>query len=69
MQVFGKGYHNARMEEGAVLAGIGKGTIYNTSPVNCSCFRRPENSVELYYDSIVFEEVPFFLLRKAAPAD
>jgi AcrR family transcriptional regulator len=61
MQVFSeKGYHNARMEEVAVLAGIGKGTIYEYFASKLQLFQAAlENSVELYYDSIVFEEGTF----------
>jgi AcrR family transcriptional regulator len=58
VQVFSeKGYHNARMEEVAVLAGIGKGTIYEYFASKLQLFQAVlENSVELYYDSIIPEE-------------
>lgn len=55
VQVFSeKGYHNARIEEVAVAAGIGKGTVYEYFDSKLHLFQAVmENSVELYYDSII----------------
>jgi len=58
VQVFSeKGYHNTRMEEVAVSAGIGKGTIYEYFDSKLHLFQAVmENSVQIYYDSIVPDE-------------
>ena len=60
MQVFSeKGYHNARMEEVATVAGIGKGTIYEYFDSKLQLFQAVlENSIKVYYDSIILEENP-----------
>ncbi len=54
-----KGYHNARMEEVATVAGIGKGTIYEYFDSKLQLFQAVlENSIKVYYDSIILEENP-----------
>jgi len=60
LQVFSeKGYHNARMEEVATVAGIGKGTIYEYFDSKLQLFQAVlENSIKVYYDSIILEENP-----------
>lgn len=54
VQVFSdKGYHHARMEEIALRAGIGKGTVYEYFDSKLHLFQAVmENSVELYYESV-----------------
>ena len=58
VQVFSeKGYHNARMEEVATVAGIGKGTIYEYFDSKLQLFQAVfENSIQVYYDSIILDE-------------
>ncbi|MGS0763290.1 TetR/AcrR family transcriptional regulator [Syntrophomonas curvata] len=50
-QVFsGKGYHNTRMEEIAMVAGIGKGTIYEYFDSKLQLFQAMmESSLQAYY--------------------
>lgn len=54
IQVFSKkGYHNAKMEDIAVAAGIGKGTIYEYFSSKLQLFQEiMETSFKLYSDSI-----------------
>jgi AcrR family transcriptional regulator len=53
-----KGYHNAKMEEIAVVAGIGKGTIYEYFSSKLHLFQEiTENSLQYYYESISPEEM------------
>lgn len=60
IQVFSdKGYHNARMEEIAIVAGIGKGTIYEYFDSKLHLFQAVmENSVKFYFDSLASAEDP-----------
>lgn len=53
-QVFAtKGYHNTRMEEIAVVAGIGKGTIYEYFDSKLQLFQALlEGSLKYYYDKV-----------------
>lgn len=59
VQVFSeKGYHNARMEEIAIAAGIGKGTIYEYFDSKLHLFQAVmENSIQIYYESIVSQDL------------
>lgn len=59
VQVFSrKGYHNARMEQIAVTAGIGKGTIYEYFDSKVQLFQAMlENSWQIYYTSLTPEEI------------
>ena len=54
LQVFSqKGFHDARMEEIAVAAGIGKGTIYEYFSSKSHLFQEIMSiSVNSYYDSL-----------------
>jgi len=66
VQVFSvKGYHNTRMEEIAVVAGIGKGTIYEYFDSKLQLFQdMMESSLQVYYtrmdlpklENLTFEE-------------
>lgn len=63
-QVFSsKGYHNTRMEEIAIVAGIGKGTIYEYFESKLQLFQAlMERSLQAYYDKIdnkLLNELPF----------
>ncbi|WP_054693779.1 TetR/AcrR family transcriptional regulator [Syntrophomonas palmitatica] len=59
----GKGYHNARMEEIAVEAGIGKGTIYEYFSSKLQLFQAMmERSLQVYYEtmeSVISDAMPF----------
>ncbi|MGI5921544.1 MAG: TetR/AcrR family transcriptional regulator [Syntrophomonadaceae bacterium] len=59
VQVFSReGYHNARMEEIAAAAGIGKGTIYEYFDSKLQLFQEMlEGSLRLYYDRLTPEEI------------
>jgi TetR/AcrR family fatty acid metabolism transcriptional regulator len=59
VQVFSqKGYHNARMEEIAVAAGIGKGTIYEYFTSKVQLFQEMlENCAKVYHDSLTPQEI------------
>lgn len=64
VQVFStKGYHNARMEEIAAVAGIGKGTIYEYFDSKLQLFQdMMESSLQIYYtrmDLPKLETLPF----------
>ncbi|MGE5390252.1 MAG: TetR/AcrR family transcriptional regulator [Deltaproteobacteria bacterium] len=54
VQVFSsKGYHNTRMEEIAIVAGIGKGTIYEYFESKLQLFQAlMERSLQTYYDKL-----------------
>jgi AcrR family transcriptional regulator len=54
VQVFAsKGYHNARMEEIATVAGIGKGTIYEYFNSKLQLFQEMlESSLDVYYNHL-----------------
>lgn len=53
-----KGYHHAKMEEIAIAAGIGKGTIYEYFGSKLQLFQEiMENSLQQYYESISPEEM------------
>ncbi len=60
VQVFSeKGYHNARMEEIAIVAGIGKGTLYEYFDSKLHLFQAVmENSIKFYFDSLESAEEP-----------
>lgn len=60
VQVFSeKGYHNARMEEIAIVAGIGKGTIYEYFDSKLHLFQAVmENSIKFYFDYLASAEEP-----------
>ncbi len=63
-QVFSiKGYHNARMEEIATVAGIGKGTIYEYFDSKLQLFQEMmESSLQIYYNRMDIpnlETLPF----------
>jgi TetR/AcrR family fatty acid metabolism transcriptional regulator len=59
IQVFSqKGYHNTRMEEIALAAGIGKGTIYEYFDSKLQLFQEMlGRSLETYYSSMSSEEL------------
>ncbi len=64
IQVFSsKGYYNARMEEIASIAGVGKGTIYEYFSSKLQLFQEMlEESVKVYFGEIEFlekENLPF----------
>ncbi len=64
IQVFStKGYYNARMEEIASIAGVGKGTIYEYFSSKLQLFQEMlEESVKVYFGEIKFlekEDLPF----------
>lgn len=64
IQVFStKGYYNARMEEIASIAGVGKGTIYEYFSSKLQLFQEMlEESVKVYFGEIKFledENIPF----------
>jgi len=53
-----KGYHNARMEAIAAVAGIGKGTIYEYFPSKLQLFQDMLNkSLQVYYQNFNPEEM------------
>jgi AcrR family transcriptional regulator len=58
VQVFSReGYHNARMEEIAQVAGIGKGTIYEYFNSKVELFKEMmERSMQLYFTNMVTED-------------
>ncbi len=58
IQVFStKGYHNARMEEIASIAGVGKGTLYEYFSSKLQLFQEMlEESVKVYFGEIEFLE-------------
>lgn len=65
IQVFSKkGYHNAKMEDIAVAAGIGKGTIYEYFSSKLQLFQEiMETSFQLYSDSISTEKTSLMSLE------
>ncbi len=58
-----KGYYNTRMEDIAVLAGIGKGTIYEYFPSKLKLFQEMfSRSLQIYYqnqNSMLDQDKPF----------
>ncbi len=60
-----KGYHNARMEEIAAAAGIGKGTIYEYFPGKLQLFQDMLNkSLQFYYQNFNPEEMKQLSVEK-----
>jgi AcrR family transcriptional regulator len=66
IQVFSrKGFHNTRMEEIALAAGIGKGTIYEYFSSKLQLFQEMlETGLEFYYNSMSNEELQQLSVRK-----
>lgn len=66
VQVFSqKGYHNTRMEEIALAAGIGKGTIYEYFQSKLQLFQEMlGQSMQLYYSSMSNEKLDQLTIDK-----
>lgn len=66
MQVFSqKGYHSTRMEEIAVAAGIGKGTIYEYFESKVQLFQEMlEKSLQVYYSSLSKDQMDQLTIRE-----
>ena len=66
VQVFSvKGYHNARMEEIAAAADIGKGTIYEYFDSKLQLFQAMmKNSLQIYYNRMDMAKLEAFTLEE-----